>query len=50
MSYADSWDNPQSMIVQLTFDNGNCYIASADGSPLAQMPASTILIEDTLKI
>ncbi len=22
MSYADSWDNPQSMIVQLTFDNG----------------------------
>ena len=50
MSYADSWDNPQSMIVQLTFDNGNCYIASADGSPLVQMPASTILIEDTLKI
>lgn len=50
MTYADSWDNPQSMPVQLTFSNGNCYIASSNGTPIAQMPATAIVIEDTIKI
>lgn len=50
MTYADSWDNPQSMPVQLTFSNGNCYIASSNGTPIAQMPATAIVIEDSIKI
>lgn len=50
MSYANSWDNVQSMPVQLTFSNGNCYIASDSGSPLSQMPASSIVIDETIKI
>lgn len=50
LQYADNWDDPHSMSVQLIFDNGNCYIASANGNPIEQMPGRTVTIDNTFKI
>lgn len=48
--YADSWNETHEMTVQLIFDGNNCYIASANGSPLSQMPDRCIAINTTFKI
>lgn len=50
MLYADNWNEPYSIPVQLIFENGSCYIASADGSPIERMPGRTIVIEDTFNV
>lgn len=50
LQYADNWDDPHAMSVQLIFDNGNCYIASANGNPIDQMPGRTVSIDNTFKI
>lgn len=50
LQYADNWDDPHSMSVQLIFDNGNCYIASNTGSAIEQMPGRTVTINNTFKI
>lgn len=50
MMYADNWNDPYWMQIQLTFENGNCYIAAANGTPIEQFPGSTITIINTIKI
>lgn len=50
MMYADSWAEVHTMQVQLTFENGNCYIASSDGTPMERFPGTSIAIMETIKI